>query len=192
MNKGKAIIYVRVSSSDDKQSNERQIDELKHKAILDGYSEEDIVVYADKISGFSKGDSRPAFSELLIAIRSESELYTMMYIHEISRLGRNPDNVQMLLSEISSLKIPIYIKSINLYTTTDGDRNSFTNIIIIILSEFAHQEVEYLKMRVKSSLMSAARRGRVGGGIVYSYGFKNENQMLVIDQEEAIVIREIY
>jgi len=188
----KAIIYVRVSSTDDKQTNDRQIDELKSKAAQDGYKDKDIIIFEDKISGFSKGDTRPAFSELLTAIRNDSKLYSMIYIHEISRLGRNPDNVQLLLSEISSLNIPIYIKSINLYTMTDGNRNSFTNIIISILSEFAHQEVEYLKMRVKSSLMAGARRGRVGGGIVYPYGFKNDNQMLVIDDGEAEIIRKIY
>lgn len=189
----KAIIYVRVSSTtEDKQTNDRQIEELKNKAILDGYADKDIIIYADKISGFVKGDHRPSFSELLSAIRNDSKLYSMIYIHEISRLGRNPDHVQLLLSEISQLGIPIFIKSINLYTMTNGARNSFTNIIISILSEFAHQEVEYTKLRVISGLKSSAHKGRVGGGIVYPYGFKNDNQMLVVDEEEASIIKKIF
>ena len=75
----KAIIYVRVSSTDDKQTNDRQIDELKSKAAQDGYKDKDIIIFEDKISGFSKGDTRPAFSELLTAIRNDSKLYSMIY-----------------------------------------------------------------------------------------------------------------
>jgi site-specific DNA recombinase len=188
---GKAIIYVRVSTVD-KQTNDRQIEELKIKAQKDGYDQKDIIIYQDKISGYIKGENRPALSELMNVIRAETELYTMIYIHEISRLGRNPDHVQQLLSEISELQIPIFIKSIEKYTIVDGKRDSFTNIIINILSEFAHQEAEYTKMRFKSGLISGARRGRVGGGKMYAYGFKNDNQMLVADEDESIIIKKVF
>lgn len=187
----RAAIYVRVSTQD-LQTNDRQWEDLEIVAKADGYSEDNIEIYADKISGFVKGDDRPEFSKLIRIIRNDPDYFGCIYVHEISRLGRNPDHISMMIAEISNARVPIYILNLNQYTLVHGERNTFTNIVVKIMSEIAHQEVETLKMRFKSGLRSGVKKGRVGGGLTQSYGYRNDNQMLVVDEEEALIVKDIF
>lgn len=76
---GKVAIYVRVSTAD-KQDYNRQINDLKGIAKSDNYLEDQIDVFADSISGYTKIDKRPELSKLLDNITSNNNIYDKVYI----------------------------------------------------------------------------------------------------------------
>ena len=58
-----AVIFSRVSSTGDRQSNDRQTNELKEYAQRMGYNL--VGIYEEKISGFKKNEERVVLSQLL-------------------------------------------------------------------------------------------------------------------------------
>jgi len=66
MGKGKVAIYARVSTSDGKQDYNRQIDDLTKVIKREGYSDNEIEIFAESISGYKKKDDRIEFKALLV------------------------------------------------------------------------------------------------------------------------------
>ena len=85
----KAVIYTRVSSVGNRQSNDRQIEDLKILANQKSYKIEKI--YEEHISGAKKNTERPILSECLEYCFSKN--IKILLISELSRLGRNVDEV---------------------------------------------------------------------------------------------------
>lgn len=187
--KKKIAIVARVSTVD-KQDYNRQIDDLKEVINKHGHNEEDIEIFADEISGYSKNEERPEFSKLLNRI----DEFQRIYVTEISRLGRNPSQVRTTIDAINDKKIPIYIKSLNRFTVDEsGERDFIMSIIIQVMIEMADAESRQMKERSKSGLLRGASIGRAGGGATLAYGYtKDDDKMLVIEPNEAEIVMEIF
>ena len=84
-----AVIYARVSSISERQSNERQIEDLKILGKQRNYKIEKI--YEEKISGAKRNAERPILTECLEYCFSKN--IRILLISELSRLGRNVDEV---------------------------------------------------------------------------------------------------
>lgn len=188
----KAAIYARVSTTGGRQDYQRQVNDLTRVIISHGRTENDILIFADEISGYSKNEERPALQRMLAAI--ENGEIDIIYVTEISRLGRNPNITRQTVDQFSEMGIPVYIQTIGMATLEpNGKRNTIVNIILQVLLEFANSEAEQTKERSKSGLLNSAKKGRAGGGVSHPYGYtKGENKMLVIDEEEAPIVKEIY
>lgn len=184
----KACIYVRVSTTD-KQDYTRQIEDLTIVANHDGYSD-NIDIYADKISGYSKNAIRPQLTSMLERL----EEYNIVYVTEISRLGRKPSEVRKVIDHISDLKIPIYIHQYKQRTITDDGRDNIVlSIIMNVLIDIGNQEAETLKERSKSGLLSSAKKGHAGGGATLAYGYyRGDDKMLIPHPAEAEIVRLIF
>ncbi|TDX11300.1 recombinase family protein [Flavobacterium sp. S87F.05.LMB.W.Kidney.N] len=189
---GRICIYSRVSTVD-RQDYSRQISDCL-EAIGDRYHSDDIDVYKEKISGYKAHGERPELTRMLHTIEQDNKYYDRIYVTEISRLGRDPSAVRNLVDYLSDLKIPIYFTSINQCTLDDnGDRSSTMNIIIQILIEFANNESITTKKRSKSGLLQSAKNQNVGGGKFIAYGYKKgDDKKMIVDDEEAEVIRRIF
>ena len=185
----KSAIYVRVSNTD-KQDYKRQVEELLEVAQNDGYSKDNIFIYADKISGYTKNIERPKLTEMLNNLPE----YEVLYISEVSRLGRKPSEVRKVIDQISDLKIPIYIHNYKQRTIDQNNKeNIVLSIIINVLIDISNQEAQILKERSKSGLLSSVKSGKAGGGATLAYGYeKDENKMLVPSIKEAEIIKEIF
>jgi site-specific DNA recombinase len=185
----RAALYVRVSTID-KQDYTRQIEELTTVAKKDGYSDDCIDVYPDKISGYTKNIMRPELSNML----SNLEKYNVIYVTEISRLGRKPSEVRRVIDQISDLKIPIYIHQYKQRTiNNDGRDNIVLSIILNVLIDIGNQEAETFKERSKSGLLSAVRKGHAGGGATLAYGYhRGDNKMLIVNPIEAETVKLIF
>lgn len=178
-------IYARVSTVE-LQEFDRQINDLKSVIYNHGYKDNQITIFAEKISGYKK--ERPELNKLL----SEVDKYKCIYISEISRLGRNPSHTRKLIDDLTDKNIPIYIQSIGQSTLNpDGSRNGIMSIILQVLIEFAHSEAETMKTRMKSGKKQAVSEGKVNGNN-QAYGYANKDKMLVIDEDESLVIEKIY
>ena len=181
----KVAIYARVSTIDNQEYN-RQISDLTKVINNKGYNENQIEIFAEKLSGYDK--ERPQLNKLI----SEADNYDCIYISEISRLGRNPSHTRKIIDDLTEKKIPIYIQSIGQSTLNpDGSRNTIMSIILQVLMEFAHSEAETMKTRMKSGKLEAVKSGKVAGNN-QAYGFANVDKMQVIDEDEAMVVEKIF
>lgn len=184
----KAVIYSRVSTID-KQDNTRQIKDLQEFAK--GRKINVVKVFEEKISGATKAKERKVFSDLLNYIKEEN--IKAILIWELSRLGRSMLDVQTMIQELTDLRVNILIKKEGINTLDDnGNSVLLSKMMIGMLSAFAEFERDTTKKRSSSGLRQRASVGGAGGSILKPYGFKNVNKMLVVDEEEAEIIRYIF
>lgn len=149
----KAIIYSRVSSQSNGQSNSRQINELRG---VKGYQIKK--VFQESISGYTKSiDERPELQKALEYIQQEN--IDAIMIHEISRLGRRTSEVLTLLDQLKSKGVKVYVKSLDLLLNNNGTLESVNRLVVTLLTDLARMESETISYRVKSGLQERKRNG---------------------------------
>ena len=154
-----AVIYARVSSVGDRQNTERQVDDLTRYAESNGY--EVIKVFEEHISGATKNEERAVLCECLNYCIS-NKIDTLL-ISELSRLGRNVDEVLANVKFCKDNNLNIYFQKENLSLfNADGSKNPFLTIFISVLGTCAELERDNIKFRLQSGL----RRYRENNGVM--------------------------
>lgn len=156
----KAVIYARVSSTSDRQNTERQVIDLR--AYADGNGYEVTKVYEEHVSGAVRNENRPVLCECLdYCIASHIDV---LLISELSRLGRNVDEVLANVKRCKDNGLNIYFQKENLSIfQPDGTKNPFLNIFISVLGTCAEMERENIKFRLNSGRAKyIAEGGRLG------------------------------
>ena len=181
----KCILYARVST-------EMQVDGYSLEAQSNGLKryadrEEMIVVetYEDAGKSGKSIEGRPAFKRMLNDISQGMEIdYILVY--KLSRFGRNAADI------LSSLE---YVQSygVNLICIEEGIDSSMTagRLLISVLSAVAEIERENIIEQTMNGRREKARQGGWNGGFA-PYGYKLENNKLLIAEDEAETIRIIY
>ena len=142
-----AVIYARVSSSGDRQSTDRQVFDLKDFANRNGY--QIIKIFDEHISGAKKNEERPVLQECLDFC--ETDKIDIILVSELSRLGRNVDEVLATVKRCKDHKINIHFQKEGLSLfQPNGSKNPFLNIFISILGTVAEMERENIYFRLKS------------------------------------------
>lgn len=126
----KVAIYARVSSTNDRQSIDRQVIDLLNYAELNNI--EVVKVYEDHISGAKRNEERPILCECLdYCIGNDVDMFL---ISELSRIGRNVDEVLANVKRCKDNNLNIYFQKENLAIfQPDGSKNPFLNIFIAFL-----------------------------------------------------------
>ena len=142
-----AVIYARVSSTNDRQSTDRQVIDLNAYAVKNGIIV--IKTFEEHISGSKRNEERPVLCECLnYCIENEID---MLLISELSRLGRNVDEVLANVKFCKDNNLNIYFQKENLSIfQADGSKNPFLNIFISVLGTCAEMERENIKFRLNS------------------------------------------
>ena len=155
-----AVIYARVSSVGDRQSTERQVSDLVDYSTKNGLSVER--VFEEHISGATKNEDRAVLCECL-KFCVTNKIDTLL-ISELSRLGRNVDEVLANVKFCKDNHLNIYFQKENLSLfNTDGSKNPFLTIFISVLGTCAEMERDNIKFRLNSGLRRyVANGGRVG------------------------------
>ena len=155
-----AVIYARVSSVGDRQSTERQVSDLVDYSTKNGLSVEQ--VFEEHISGATKNEDRAVLCECL-KFCVTNKIDTLL-ISELSRLGRNVDEVLANVKLCKDNHLNIYIQKENLSLfNADGSKNPFLTIFISILGTCAEMERDNIKFRLNSGLRRyVANGGRIG------------------------------
>lgn len=190
---GKAVIFVRVST--EKQHLESQEAALKKCAISDDFKESDIIYIGKKESGYKlEEDEREGLEELNQLIK-KGDIDTV-YIWELSRLSRKPKILYSVRDKLYENKIQL--KCLNpQFTLLNVERTKYDNTANIIFSLFgalAEQEVIEKKERFARGKKRLAAEGKYSGGAI-PFGYKIDKErgnLIVINDEEADIIREIY
>jgi site-specific DNA recombinase len=185
-------IYSRVSTKD-KQDFERQVQELRNLVKQNEGEDVQITEFSEKVSGYKKSEDRPELNKLINILKENPKAFHCTYTLEISRIGRNPTETRQIIDDWSNRGVQLCIPKIGYMLEPNGNRNMIMNIILQVLMEYANQEAETFKIRSKSGLLKSARDGKAGGGKNLAYGYKKDyNKLLVINEDEADVIKTIF
>ena len=156
----KAAIYARVSSVGDRQDTARQIRDLEKYALDNSI---DIVkTFEEHISGAKKTKDRPVLSECLDYCFENS--IDILLISELSRLGRNVDDVLANVQLCKEHHLNVYFQKEQLSIfNADGKEHPFLTIFIAVLGTCAEMERENIKYRLNSGKEKyIAEGGKVG------------------------------
>ena len=143
----RAAIYARVSSTGDRQSTERQVIDLTDYA-----SRNEMTIcktFAEHISGAKKNHERPVLQECLTFCVEEK--VDVLLLSELSRLGRNVDEVLANIRFAKENRLNIYFQKegISIYGA-DGKENPYLTIMIAVLGTCAQMERESIHYRLQS------------------------------------------
>ncbi|MBO5043501.1 MAG: recombinase family protein [Alistipes sp.] len=178
-----AVIYARVSSSGERQSTARQVSDLTQYAAINGMAVAEI--FEEHISGAVKNEERPVLCECLDYCIS-NKIDTLL-ISELSRLGRNVDEVLANVKRCKDSQFNIYFQKENISIfQPDGSKNPFLNIFISVLGTCAEMEREAIAYRLNSGLKRYKEAGGKVGRKVGSVKTKEKKQ-----EEYARVLRNL-
>ena len=176
-----SVIYARVSSTGERQSTSRQVADLTQYATTNGMAVTEI--FEEHISGAVKNEERPVLCECLDYCIANG--IDTLLISELSRLGRNVDEVLANVKRCKENNLNIYFQKENISIfQADGSKNPFLNIFISILGTCAEMEREAIAFRLNSGLKRYKEAGGKVGRKVGSIKTKEQKQ-----EEYAKVLR---
>ena len=176
-----SVIYARVSSTGERQSTSRQVADLTQYATTNGMAVTEI--FEEHISGAVKNEERPVLCECLDYCIANG--IDTLLISELSRLGRNVDEVLANVKRCKENNLNIYFQKENISIfQADGSKNPFLNIFISILGTCAEMEREAIKFRLDSGLKRYREQGGKVGRKVGSIKTNEQKQ-----EEYAKVLR---
>ena len=181
-----AVIYARVSSTDDSQSYERQINDLKRFAEFKNLTVAN--TFAEKISGYKASlDARTEFNQMLIYIQDNN--IQNILVSELSRISRRYIDTINFINDCSQKGINIHILKEGLSTLNeDGTENSTVQMLVGMLSSMAQQESQSLSYRIKSGKAFAASKG-LGLRVPYGYMKDDDGFPIVDPDKEELVLK---
>lgn len=151
-----AVIYARVSSMGDRQSTERQIEDLTRYAEGKGY--EIMRVFQEHVSGAKSNQERGVLSECLEFCKTEHP-GTLM-VTELSRLGRSTVEVLKAVEALTAAGVNIYILDLNLSTLDErGEGNPVAKMVLTVLALGAEMERKLILGRLNSGRALARSKG---------------------------------
>ena len=158
--KTKAVIYARVSSSNDRQDTTRQIEDLRKYAVSQNI--EIVNVFQEHISGAKKNDERQVLTDCLNYCTIHSVNYLLL--SELSRLGRSTLQVLRSLEVLHEAKVTVYIQNLGLYTLqADGKVNPIVSVLTTMLAEMGNIERSNIQYRLNSGRANyIAKGGKLG------------------------------
>lgn len=179
-------IYTRVSTAMQTEgySLEAQRDKILKYAEYRDFSV--VGEYSD--AGFSGKNiaGRAEFQQMLADIESKKDNIKYVLVFKLSRFGRN------CADTLNSLQF-MQDYGVNLICVDDNlDSSAATGkLMISVMSAMAELERENILSQTMAGRKQKARSGGWNGGFA-PYGYKLENGQLIVQEDEAAVIREIY
>ena len=179
--------YCRVStdSKDQEKSFDSQkqyyadkIKKSKGWILVDIYSDKGITGTSDK----KRKDFQRMIEDCLAG------KIDLILTKSLSRFARNTIDLLKYVRMLRDRNIPVVFEEDNINTCThDGE------LMLTILGAACQQEVAFASSRVKLGLKMKMKQGRlVGGTAVYGYDYDSETKSLVINPQQAEVIRFIF
>lgn len=183
---GKNAIYCRVSTQ--QQSTDRQQVELLEFAKNNNIPIEPRNIYIDTISGYSNFADREAYNRLLDDV-DKGKIDTILF-SEFTRCSRNAVELQQMIKEFQAKNITLFFQKQNLWIRGNNDIGS--QILIAVLAVVASYEVELFSQRAVGGKIIKAKEGDHHIGGFAPFGYTNIDKKLVINEEEANIVRKIY
>lgn len=176
----KVVLFCRVSSTNDRQNYERQINDLTQLAEAKSYHVEG--VFAEKVSGAKKNLERKELLKMIEFINSNQ--IDKVLVTELSRLGRDTLQVLQTIEILNQNKISLYIQNYNIETLTpEKEINPMSQFLVTILAEIARMERKSISNRLSSGYQNFRNTGGVVGR---KSGFRKSEDMMKEEYAEEI------
>ena len=184
----KCYIYIRVSTAMqvDGYSLEAQNDRLTKYAEFQGM--EVVKVYCDAGKSGKNITGRPEFTQMLQDVADGKDDVNYILVFKLSRFGRNAADVLNSLQYIQDF-------GVNLICVEDGIDSSKDSgkLTITVLSAVAEIERENILVQTMEGRKQKAREGKWNGGIApFGYELDSKNSTLIVNPEEAELVKIIY
>ncbi|MGC7812033.1 recombinase family protein [Bacillus paranthracis] len=179
-------VYVRVSTDRDEQvsSVENQIDICRNWLERNGFIWDKHSVYKDEGISGTLFTERPAIQILLQ--KAKAKEIDMVVFKSISRLARDlKDSL-----EIREVFLAHNVRIISIEEGYDSIKTGKNDMAFELWSLFSAQYSRTLSSSISAALAAKVRRGEHIGRV--PYGYNRENQRLILNEQEAKVVRGIY
>ena len=186
--KKKCYIYIRVSTA--MQVDGYSLEAQKERLMKFAEFQEMEVVreYCDAGKSGKSITGRPEFQRMLQDVSEERDGVAFILVFKLSRFGRNAADV------LNSLQF-IQDYGVNLICVEDGIDSSKDSgkLTITVLSAVAEIERENILVQTMEGRKQKAREGKWNGGQApFGYDLDSRNSTLVVNEEEAEIVRIIY
>lgn len=181
----KAVIYSRVSTLE--QDYASQTKDLQRQAERMGY--EVIRIYEEKESGYN--DDRTELAKVLALNKADTDA---VFVWEISRLSRKTVTVLTTVENIEQKGILIYALNENYRSWNEkGVKDSTSKLVLTLYASIAEAEALKFKERVRRGKRYSTLIEKKSYSYNKVYGYdKDESGRLIINEEEAAIIREMF
>ena len=183
-----AVIYARYSSErQNEQSIESQLRVCNEYARNNGLYVVD--TYIDKAMT-GTNDHRPAFQRML-SDAEKSKAWDIVLVYAIDRFGRNSIEIAVNKQKLKKSGKTLISATQRTSENIDGTKNLdgiLLENVYIGLAEYYSAE---LSQKVSRGLLENRNKGLFTGGCV-PYGYKVVNKKVVVNENEAAVINEIF
>lgn len=184
----KCYIYTRVSTA--MQVDGYSLEAQKERLMKFAEFQEMEVVreYCDAGKSGKSITGRPEFQRMLQDVSEERDGVAFILVFKLSRFGRNAADV------LNSLQF-IQDYGVNLICVEDGIDSSKDSgkLTITVLSAVAEIERENILVQTMEGRKQKAREGKWNGGQApFGYDLDSKNSTLVMNEEEAEIVRIIY
>lgn len=141
-------------------------------------------VYADEGITGTKVSARPEFQRLVADC--EAGLIDLVLVKSISRFARNTVDLLQIIRHLKEIGVEVRFEEQNISTfSNDGE------LMLTILASFAQEECVSISENVKWGTRKRFEQG-IPNGQFRIFGYRWENDRLVIVPEEAAVVRRIF
>lgn len=179
----KAVIYTRVSSTGERQNNERQISDLTDYAAYKKYNI--VKVYEEKLTGAKKNHERPVLVDALSYCRDNH--VDILLVSELSRLGRNAFEILEIIKTFVDARINLYLQKEHFMLLDDIGRPSlFAPVMLATLATCAELERDNIQFRLQSGYKNYREKG---GKVGRKKGSKKTKEQL--EKEYKSVLKEL-
>lgn len=188
----KAVIFARVSSTNDRQNTDRQVKDLEDYALAMRYDV--LKIFEEHISGGKLNEERPVLQEALEFCRLNQ--IDIILTSEISRLGRNAIELLDIVRQLAKSGINLYLQK-EQFTLLDreGKISPFATIFLATLSACSELERENIKYRLNSGrkryIDQGGRLGRPSGTVLTSDQLLTKHKDIVKLVKQGYPIRKI-
>ncbi|MHC5054545.1 MAG: recombinase family protein [Planctomycetota bacterium] len=187
----RCAIYTRKSTEEGLDSDFNSLDAQREsaEAYVASQRHEGWVALPDRYDdgGFSGGSiERPALQKLLADV--EAGLVDCIVVYKVDRLSRSLIDFVKIV-EVFDRKNVSFVSVTQQFNTT----TSMGRLTLNILLSFAQFEREVIGERIRDKMAAAKRRGKyTGGPPVFGYDVDRANKRLVVNEEEAKRVRQIF
>lgn len=185
------IALIRTSTS--RQEIETQKEEVLSMIHEDHVPENDIVIVGTQGASAIKLDEEYLKNiEEVFSLVDKGNISTV-YAWAIDRIGRNEEVLMRFKNYMIDHKVQVVIKTPSMrLLNSDGTVNAGMELAFSLFSTMAKQEMEQKKARFKRARNRNKEMGRYNGGNIPTGYTVDENNIFVIDEESAKIVREIF
>ena len=185
----RCAIYTRVSSDQRLEQDFNSLDAQREaaEAYIKSQAHEGWRLRRDRYDdgGFSGGSmERPALSRLLTDIRAGR--IDVVVVYKVDRLTRALSDFAKLVELFDSQNVS-FVSVTQSFNTT----SSMGRLTLNVLLSFAQFEREVTGERIRDKIAASKRKGLWMGGVV-PLGYRVENRKLIVDEEEAAIVRKVF